>query len=83
MISIGILLVCVHSEFEKKLFAGTDAEKEQLKAGVEKTENFLADMKDITATQSREVDATQRNTLELFAWVEEAKTRQMKLKDPK
>jgi hypothetical protein len=66
-----------------KYFKGTEAEKHQLKSGVENTEQFLTDLKDITTAQSKEVDATQRNTLELFAWVEEARTRQKKLKDPK
>lgn len=65
------------------MILGSELEKEQLKAGVEKTEQFLSDLKEISVAQSKEVEATEKSTLELYTWVEETKARQIKVRDPR
>ena len=62
---------------------GSGEEKARLKGGAEAMERFGADLGEITASQQREVAQLQNDTLEIFHWTEEAKSREVRTRDPR
>ena len=62
---------------------GSQSEKGQLKQEVEGMERFCKDVVEITTSQAKEINALQKTNLELFAWVEEAKSIDVRVKNPR
>jgi hypothetical protein len=54
-----------------------------LKQEVEGIERFCKDVVEITTSQAKEINALQKTNLELFAWVEEAKSIDVRVKNPR
>ena len=46
-------------------------------------ERFCKDVIEITSSQAKEISGLQKTNLELFSWVEEAKTRDVRSKNPR
>jgi hypothetical protein len=46
-------------------------------------ERFSKDVIEITSSQAKEISGLQKTNLELFSWVEEAKTRDVRSKNPR
>ena len=62
---------------------GTNEEKASIKVNSETMERFSSDLGEITASQQREIGQLQNETLESFHWTEEAKSREVRNKDPR
>ena len=62
---------------------GSGEEKARLKGSAEAMERFGADLGEITASQQREVAQLQNDTLEIFHWTEEARSREVRTRDPR
>ncbi len=61
---------------------GTEEEKTALKVDCHEMEKFCKDLVEITASQNQEVHDLQQATIESFEWAEEAKSRDVRNKDP-
>eukprot|EP00095_Tigriopus_kingsejongensis_P002488 maker-scaffold64_size435223-snap-gene-2.25 protein:Tk02488 transcript:maker-scaffold64_size435223-snap-gene-2.25-mRNA-1 annotation:"nuclear pore complex protein nup214 isoform x3" len=68
---------------DEKSIAGSQDEKLQIRSQTESMENFCSDLKEITKSQSKEIHQLQAATLECYEWCEEARTRDIRNKDPK
>jgi hypothetical protein len=66
-----------------ELNIGSSQEKAELKVNAETMYRFGSDLGEITASQNREVGQLQNDTLEGFQWAEEAKSREIRNKDPR
>ena len=66
-----------------KIDIGTAEEKTALKVDCHEMEKFSKDLVEITASQNQEIHDLQSKTLESFEWAEEAKSRDIRNKDPR
>ena len=66
-----------------KIEIGTTEEKTALKVDCHEMEKFCKDLVDITKSQNQEIHELQGKTLETFEWAEEAKSRDVRNKDPR
>ena len=71
------------TNFTSCLCLGSQAEKTELKQSIDSTERFCRDVVDITSSQSKEIADLQRSTLELLTWVDDAKSRDVRNRNPK
>ena len=76
------LLVWLFTGIFKKI-VGSQAEKGELKQSIDGMERFCKDVVEITSSQAKEINGLQKTNLELFAWVEEAKSRDIRSKNPR
>ena len=66
-----------------KIDIGTTEEKTALKVDCHEMEKFCKDLVDITTSQNQEIHDLQTKTMETFEWAEEAKSRDVRNKDPR
>ena len=66
-----------------KVDIGTEEEKTALKVDCNEMEKFCKDLVEITSSQNQEIHDLQGKTVETFEWAEEAKSRDVRNKDPR